>query len=236
MGEINIIGFVDKYEKFYYRDKASVEKTTDEVKIYKPVEREVEAKIENLLSKGKYNLDAIKWKMGGVEDVNKNIIKTQYYTYRKDVLQNLADNISKVVKNNNLNSKDLNGYYEELLKCSQGVVGFGTVQLINAMYFLSKGEIPIYDYYAHLAVKALLYNHNPQDMYVGEAPAKAAMAKNDKSKYQAVNLLREYMYLLNQLKNESVDNDFFGKKNMFITRRLDRALWVYGHARVKWNS
>ena len=88
---------------------------------------------------------------------------------------------------------------------------FGAVYMINLLFFLSGSEWPIYDKFAHKAAKALFIHKEPNEIYVGEAPAKDKI--ND-----VVNMYSEYIWLLEKL---------FGHKS--IKRKTDRALWVYGH-------
>lgn len=94
---------------------------------------------------------------------------------------------------------------------------FGTVYVINLIYFASKGILPIYDQFAHKAVKALYADVSPSDIYVGEAPEK----KNEKA---VTALYREYLWLLDKV---------FGDTS--ISRNVDQALWAYGHAKSKYN-
>ena len=88
---------------------------------------------------------------------------------------------------------------------------FGSVYIINLIYFLSKGKFPIYDKFAHKAAKALFMEKQPNEVYVGSAPE-----KNDIK--NVVNLYNEYLWLLEKLFH-----------NYSIDRITDRALWVYGH-------
>lgn len=88
---------------------------------------------------------------------------------------------------------------------------FGTVYLINLIYFRSEGKFPIYDQFAHKAVKALFANASPANIYIGPAPDKEEQTK-------VVALYREYLWLLDKV---------FGR--IKIERKLDQALWVYGH-------
>ena len=53
----------------------------------------------------------------------------------------------------------------------------------------------------------------PNQVYVGPAPSKEKVA-------DVMNMYSEYIWLLEKL---------FGNKN--IGRKIDRALWVYGHTR-----
>ena len=94
---------------------------------------------------------------------------------------------------------------------------------------MSGGNIPIYDHYANVAVKTLLSDKNPTDVYVIQAPGKEEHAKGDEDKKLAVNMLLEYQDVLKQL----ADGTECFKKEGYISRELDRALWVYGHATKK---
>ena len=85
---------------------------------------------------------------------------------------------------------------------------FGSVYIINLIYFLSKGRFPIYD---NKAAKALFMGKQPNKVYVENAPG-----KNDIE--NVVNMYNEYLWLLEKL---------FHKYS--IDRITDRALWVYGH-------
>ena len=90
---------------------------------------------------------------------------------------------------------------------------FGSVYILTLMFFLSGGKLPIYDKYAHTAVKALFLTENPKDVFVGEAPD-----KNDVDK--VLGMYKEYRLLLREV---------FCKEN--IEREVDQALWVYGHSK-----
>ena len=83
---------------------------------------------------------------------------------------------------------------------------------------MSKGKIPIYDKYAHIAVKALCFGYTPSNIYVGAPPEKSRTK-------MVINMLSEYMWYLNKL---------FGTCN--IPHSLDRALWVYGHSKIEYDD
>lgn len=92
----------------------------------------------------------------------------------------------------------------------------GAVYILAIIFFLSNGVYPIYDKYAHKAVKALYSNRSPKEVFVGEAP--------DKSKIDdVIAMYEEYLYLLRSV---------FGTHS--ISREEDRALWIYGHCDKKW--
>ena len=89
---------------------------------------------------------------------------------------------------------------------------FGSVYVINLLYFLSKGRYPIYDLFAHRALRALDWDVSPCKVFVGTAP--------EKRDYKTVfRMYYEFVYLIKKI-----------FKNTKYDRELDRALWVYGHA------
>ncbi|MBR6444064.1 MAG: hypothetical protein IKS63_01390, partial [Firmicutes bacterium] len=103
----------------------------------------------------------------------------------------------------------------------------GPVYIINAMFFVSGGKAPIYDAFAHKAVRSLVMDIAPSEVYLGGNP--------DKNETKNVVLMyQEYMTLLKKVFSctfkDKTQND------MFISRELDRALWVYGHSTKKWTK
>ena len=142
------------------------------------------------------------------------------------IINNLSS-LTTVAKKNprkfieELRAKDLELYNGECF-CQ-----IGSVYMLTLLYFLSGAEYPIYDQFAHKAVKAIYFDKKPNQIYVGSAPTKELKswkkdAKNNESlKYwinNTVNMLEEYMWYLEYI---------FKKRD--ISREEDQALWVYGH-------
>lgn len=121
------------------------------------------------------------------------------------------------------------------IKDAYSLFNYGTVYIINQMFFLSRGAIPIYDRFAHVAVKALRMGKSPLEVFVPNAPLKNEQPKGkdrvNKKYFLAVNNLEEYMWLLNEVFPDEIHKN---GDIMFISRELDQALWVYGHAIRKW--
>jgi len=240
MTEKKLREFIDVYEKYYYDDNNDDEKQRGKtelgVSIIHPTSRNNEDEIMNYLRRGKQNINTINWKMGGT--VSKDGIRTQYYDYPIDNINGFCEEIEKLdfseYNMESLSEINIISLYDDILKIIKEVdlVGYGSVYIINSMFFLSKGNIPIYDYYANVAVKALLYDKCPQDIFVGQAPGKEEHARGCKERKLAVNMLLEYMALLKELANNTCY--FMPKGEGYISRKLDRALWVYGHATEKW--
>lgn len=180
---------------------------------------EVEDIAEQKEKRGEIDIWVIAWKMGRVKNPDEAIIINEYIrngyirngygkkvTGLEDYLNSLClEDICDKIKHGNLN--------DAFIKlCKKSPNNFGTVHLINLMHFISKGKVPIYDRFAHIAAKALYVEVNPNKIYVGDPPKKE---KTD----AAMNMLSEYMWLLKKLFCYSA-----------IDRLTDRALWVYGHA------
>ena len=98
--------------------------------------------------------------------------------------------------------------------------GLGPVYLITLMYFISRGNYPIYDQFAMMALKAI------------DAGIKPGSKVEYKGLQSVVDLIdnddpifgyQHYIDLLNQFFKEELIKD--GKP----CRDVDRALWVYGH-------
>lgn len=106
------------------------------------------------------------------------------------------------------------------------IKGIGSVYLITILYFVSSGKYPIYDRFAAMALQALLCGKKPgTKIQIRDLP--------DKTSDSFLNMLDDpnsaYKEYINSL--EIVSKMYYdGKKDGYqIDRRLDRALWVYGH-------
>ena len=98
-------------------------------------------------------------------------------------------------------------------------VSLGPVYILTIIYFITRGESPIFDRFAYSAVKSLYYSKlrhadfTPEDVWY-ECPS----GKKPKDILKVIN---DYKWYLEQV---------FGKSN--IARDIDRSLWVYGHPKV----
>lgn len=192
------------------------------------------------LKEGRFDKISLAWKSGKITffekdpEPTKDFIEGDYYIishYGKsgqvdikkfndycDHLDSNKDKIKGLVEN------EIWKEAYELAKC-EVPDNLGPVHIINALFFITKGKAPIYDKYAHKAAKALLLDISPKEVYLGGNPG-----KNESEK--VISMYREYMIIL-----EKIFKDFSKEKNingMFISRELDRALWVYGHSVKKY--
>lgn len=222
--------FIDKYEPFYFiRDEyPEDEKTLLGTVLQHKSEEKVETFADNVLNHQIFDKRLFLWKAGRltvdqaeIQDSDR-IHNIKVVNGRGHEIENAEEFINAVSEEINL-SKDIEGFesdYKCILKISKrtNLKNVGAVYLITVLFFLSNKGYPIYDYFAHRAVKALYLGRKPIDVFVGQAPDKTEVDK-------VIAMYKEYVYLLDQV---------FGYHN--IERKLDRALWVYGHADQLWSK
>ena len=112
--------------------------------------------------------------------------------------------------------------------------GMGPVYLLTLLYFLTQGRCPIYDHYVALAINALHEGAAP-----GKRDARGRQHPLGKAAYDAVRPRDLFSGLRHVLEKGSVYpsfvervEDIFGPEatsDALEYRRIDRALWVYGH-------
>lgn len=101
--------------------------------------------------------------------------------------------------------------YRSLLNLN--ISGLGTVYLLTLVYFISKGESPIYDRFAHQALDALEKGLEPK---ANEVPKHTVPGKNSK-------------HAFNWFENQYAKRLKTMFPGYYKERKLDRVLWVYGH-------
>ena len=205
--------FVETYSKKYFADYPNNRKYNDEKDIV------------DMCTNGKFDFKCVAWKIG--RDYDEYHIKYEKGEAIPNGYGNLIDGgklrefLIEISNNQKLSFIFEEGDFskrkiEEAFKILSAIAppNFGTVYIITVMYFLSKGKIPIYDQFAHKAIKAIHFEKKPKEIYVGSAPSKTEIAN-------AINMLDEYMWYLEKV---------FGTPH--IPRDIDRALWVYGHPQI----
>lgn len=264
--EVDAESFVTTYRKFYFNKIISDEEFQEDgiPTDLNRTDAGLEDHIIEKLNDGIYDAEAFAWKAGRAKWENDGF---EYETGMKEkwvngngnpiklkkdsdsfTLEDFKNHVNESANNYKLKyekGKDIKVFYEKVAK-AYNLYNFGTVNIINVMFFLSEGAIPIYDYFAHVAVKALLMDKNPKEIFVPDPPGKDDKPKGrivkdkknnsellyDKNDYYlSVNLLEEYMWMLKEVFPNVVKEN--GEK-MYISRELDQALWVYGHAYNKW--
>ena len=203
---------IDKLEKAYFGEKIEC------IKIKNPVDKVYEEEIMKYLEAGEINVKVVAWKNGSAKKIGDEYIpivengcykNCQNNGIDKDHLECFLEEVQKrwkCIKNYD-NFKEI---YEMIIHC--GVpANFGPVNIINLIFFLSKGNWPIYDRFARIAVEAIYKGIEPYEVKYEELPDKKEIERV-RAQYSG------YRWYLEQL---------FGKKE--IDRKTDRALWVYGH-------
>lgn len=193
-----------------------------------------EEEVMKYLNSSVFNKYALAWKAGKVDWKNDHLVtadsfekdenyingyggkidKNAFQTYCSE-LKGLKNIIIQYVEEGNWKEA-----YRTVMEISPKNIG--PVYNINTLFFMTGGKAPIYDVFAHKAVKALLFGISPCEVYLGGNPDKHDVDK-------VVAMYQEYMILLKMLFKEWFKNK--QKNDMFIPRELDRALWVYGHSK-----
>lgn len=195
-----------------------------------------EEAVMELLKSSEFNKFALAWKAGKIDFKDDQLMTTDSFEKDDNYINGYGGKIDKDdfksyclelkirKKEINKNVEDENGKdaYKTVMELSPNNIG--PVYNINTLFFLTGGKAPIYDVFAHKAVKALLFDISPCEVYLGGNPDKHDVHK-------VVAMYQEYMILLKMLFKDWFKNK--QKNDMFIPRELDRALWVYGHSKKK---
>ena len=226
---------IEKYQSLYFKPQSLEERTLLKEKkkallgdIRLPgTDKEVEAFLfpkDEIIACDEIKKTHIAWKSGRLTaEMLREKADIPAINGRGNTIEHLDDFLEKVNENSLEIERALWGTYkasaqnarkalEILFDCKNrsSVKQLGTVYLLAILFFISGGDYPLYDKYAHTAVKALYLGKNPKDVFVGDAPQDSI----DK----IAGLYEEYCSLLKSC---------FG--TFSIDRALDRALWVYGH-------
>ena len=230
----------DGYKRHYYGAKEGLEETyKDLLKDFLSISKlnatdyRAEEKVMELLYSSTFNEISLAWKAGKVGWENDQLITADSFEKDNYYVNGYGGRISKddfhkychelEARKEIINDYVENGNWKEAYKTVMEISpkNIGPVYNINTLFFLTGGKAPIYDVFAHKAVKALLFNISPSEVYLGGNPKKDDVNN-------VVAMYQEYMILLKML-----FKDWFKAKkkdDMFIPRELDRALWVYGHS------
>ena len=239
--------FKREYEDYYYLDSEGQRR----IPTLPGSSRTIEERIEALFQQetlGKNDIDLIlAWKIGGIDHVKSEFttewktnengnVKARYFNCEKSNYDRFCERLSKNA------SSIANTYFKtgteealkEILSIIQGanesetVIGLGPVYILTILYFITKGESPIFDRYAYTAVKAIYNGVKPDEIWYEnpssdnswhkEKNEKKCEIMKEKAAKAIAKVINEYSWYLKQV---------FGTKN--IPRYVDRSLWVYGH-------
>jgi hypothetical protein len=215
--------WLDTYEPYYFLGNVGVG-----CRIRNRTSRFVEGRVCDLLGQtAALSLQdlvlVMAWKTGMIDqlgsDVQKKIVfagdwATRLTAYGQRTVDFSSSIPSLAAKMPTAQVQVDNGSPRYLYDLAQRFEGFGPVYALTVLFFASHGRFPIYDRYAHIAAQAI---HE-------DLPPEANVSYRQLSKWREY---ERYMDLLARVRNacpkERADS------SMFVSRTLDRALWVYGH-------
>lgn len=225
--ELDWNNFLSYYEPFYFLPS----KPDVSVKINNKTSPFIENEIEKILDNGLNKKDIIfiiAWKLGDIKHSESE--KSKQIEYERELNINLTNrcgyNFSDMVKYLNENFEKLSELarskqYKELFSnlCINRVRGFGTTYIINLMFFFSKGELPIYDAYVSCALNAIRNKYKPDKTCVVKITNIPQLYNGHQDHIcKAWNFYQNYIQELKAISGSD-----------YVTRTMDRALWVYGH-------
>ena len=244
---VNATDLISKYEKYYFKETYEINISLG-INGIRTTKLNDEKFIVDKLKNGIHDQYAIAWKLGSFrsgEDISSKRIRGTYGKYydMSDYIDQIEKNRSEIIgklqdavvhfngEHDQLDAvKDLSEAFDIIKSCNTEQA-FGTVYMINTMFFLTQGEIPIYDKNVYRAIQALYLSKSPKDIIVSDA-------SSAKDSMGAMFRLIEYLYLLDQVFGEerkSQSKEFAEYEHVgYISRGLDRALWVYGQCTEKY--
>ena len=237
--------FIEYYEHLYFAREYNKEELMEKLlrKRINSTKKCYEETIIDKLNKGQHDADVIAWKLGVYkgESIYDGIVKAyriynlnNYLNYIEKNKEDIVNRIKvalNIINDNSMESiKIFTDIFRRLKKKAPD--GFGIVYFINSVFFLSQGAVPIYDKNVYRAVQALYLDKSPNEVKVSEAP-------NSNNFIEASFRLVEYMMLLKEVFEDiSIKSDKYVdmNSNYYISRGLDRALWVYGQSNKKYGK
>ena len=246
--------FINDYESIYYLDEENLDKKPVIVGLGQScrwIEEDMEGLLWNREREWKPTdvVHLLAWKMGRIN--HKESIRCKSYCFTgmdektkqptwsdkgelkaknrsgEIEIEQFAKNVLKFKEEYERKKDYFCEHPEEMLASLKdtAVKGIGSVYLVTILYFVSGGKYPIYDQFAMLAMKAIKDGGVPgkeypiQDLPDRKSAAFTRLLSNPDSVYL------DYIDNLKTLSEELYnDKDAYQK-----TRKIDQALWVYGH-------
>lgn len=209
--------------KFYYPDGTEIKKKEDFIKFYSQVyyyrnkNKDLEDRIDGLLRRDtltrKDIVAILEWKIGGTSDGE--VVKNR----------NGSIDVGELIHRYDLQSESFNKrvlYKEnaqETLAFLTSQKGIGPVYAITLLYFISKGEWPIYDKYAKMALSAIL---DPKERKPRDVVKHKELPQKDSKAFSNI-MCQDMEEYKGQIEAA------FGMDEYRKSRDIDRALWAYGH-------
>lgn len=199
-----------------------------EAYFYDPAARDLslESRIEEILKSDTWSrrdvIDILRWKVGATSwDYEEEMV---YHRWGAIDVHDLNDRIFGDTIETAPKSPGQEELEKKFFEKCLGASGIGPVYAITLLYFQSQGKYPIYDKYAHIA---LLRLQDPKPFFSEESLV-TDKAHNEEFHSRTGNMgTRWEDYCKNYV--EPLKSLFIFESVYRKDRRLDRALWAYGH-------
>lgn len=224
--EIDKSEFVEKYGNSYYRGCLRCIPRVGQSSRF--VEDHIDTLLKNGIQKPLDVVHILAWKIGKIKhsesqdsfvyaDDWKNAEQFVAYRYNRKfdiqtISEYIANNITQLEKNAENHPQQVICELRDL-----HINGLGTVYIITLLYFISRGQYPIYDRFAWKAIQAICDDKKPGDIInASELPEKKSRAFDTVFDTHMISYMKKMDSVFGSAYQESRD--------------VDRALWVYGHA------
>lgn len=149
--------------------------------------------------------EILHWKTGNVIKIEG---KRKFVNTRRGKI--FADDILEILKKVSLEEIKENNYAKDTFQELCNIENMGEVYAAAFLYFVSGGYYPIYDRFARMALTAL----EDDNIKIGDSVRFKSLSWNS------------YLTYIDELTRNFGDN---WRTNIEENRRIDRALWAYGH-------
>lgn len=215
--EISMDKWVDLYEPYYFLGGNTYKRN---ILPRNQGSRFIEEKVEEILQNDlrKQDLEFVfAWKIGAIDHLKSETEKKIIYKNDFDITKIFAGPYRSIHAGELLDYcrahfVELNKLQNNPEKLYQALFNnrgmgnhIGIVYCLSFVYFFTQGKYPIYDKFAHIAADAIYSENLPS-----------------KKSYRLISSWEQYEKEF----VEKINNIFGGTK---IKRKIDRALWVYGH-------
>lgn len=224
--EIDKSEFVEKYGNSYYRGCLRCIPRVGQSSRF--VEDHIDTLLKNGIQKPLDVVHILAWKIGKIKhsesqdsfvyaDDWKNAEQFVAYRYNRKfdiqtISEYIANNITQLEKNAENHPQQVICELRDL-----HINGLGTVYIITLLYFISRGQYPIYDRFAWKAIQAICDDKKPGDIInASESPEKKSRAFDTVFDTHMISYMKKMDSVFGSAYQESRD--------------VDRVLWVYGHA------
>lgn len=200
--EEKIKAFIEFYSRVYDYENRNL-----------PLEKTIQKILEHISLNENDIVDILRWTIGATS-----------YKYDEQTVSNQWGTIeAKGISNTFKGSKPAECDPKKIIENLMSFDGIGPVYAITFLYFLTRGKYPIYDRFAHIALKVIDEKNGFNDLISDSELGKEFHTYSSNVETVLRDYTESYIKRLNQIfrkkYGEECDTD----------RNLDRALWVYGH-------